>query len=357
MNTRTIAAIARKDIVDAIRNRYLLTALVTPLLVMVLIHFILPGAGNKLNAFTVVVHDAGKSNLISALHKVPQLKIIEAASGDRLIDQVVESKAVAALDIPADFDAQVASDKQPQLVSYLNSQKSSVEQYAFRRILEQQVAALEKRPPAAQLIWKDTANQDVSPAKDLNLDQTLLILLLVMSLAMTGTLVTPLLLVEEKEKRTLDFLLTSPSGLPEIIIGKALTALLYSVLVAGIVLAFEHKQVASWTLTSLTIGVGMVLLISIGLLMGSFFNNTMQVNTWAGLIVFLLLLPTFVSLSMPAAIQPLTRLIPTTYFVEALKLSLTGTASMRLFANLGAVSGYTLVALFAAVWTLGRRQS
>ena len=30
MNARVVAAIARKDIVDAIRNRYLLVALMTP---------------------------------------------------------------------------------------------------------------------------------------------------------------------------------------------------------------------------------------------------------------------------------------------------------------------------------------
>ena len=58
MNSRVVAAIARKDIVDAIRNRYLLIALLTPLLVALLFRVLLPGI-NSVNNLTIVVHDPG----------------------------------------------------------------------------------------------------------------------------------------------------------------------------------------------------------------------------------------------------------------------------------------------------------
>ena len=62
----------------------------------------------------------------------------------------------------------------------------------------------------------------------LGLEQMLLPLLLIMTFGMTGAMVVPLLLVEEKEKRTLDFLLSSPASLKEIVAGKALTGAAYS---------------------------------------------------------------------------------------------------------------------------------
>ena len=101
----------------------------------------------------------------------------------------------------------------------------------------------------------------------------------------------PLLLVEEKEKRTLDFLLTSPASLTEIIAGKALTGVVYSVLFAGILLAVNYKLVGNWPLTLLTILVGILFVVAVGLFMGALFENTMQVNTWAGLALFVLLAP------------------------------------------------------------------
>ena len=66
MNSRVVAAIAQKDIVDAIRNRYLLVALLTPLLVAILFRVLLPGI-NSLNNLTIVVHDPGNSRLVSEL--------------------------------------------------------------------------------------------------------------------------------------------------------------------------------------------------------------------------------------------------------------------------------------------------
>ena len=43
MNLNIVSAITRKDVVDAIRHRYLLTALVTPLFVALLFRVLLPG--------------------------------------------------------------------------------------------------------------------------------------------------------------------------------------------------------------------------------------------------------------------------------------------------------------------------
>ena len=56
-------------------------------------------------------------------------------------------------------------------------------------------------------------------------------------------MVVPLLLVEEKEKRTLDFLLASPASLKEIVAGKALTGVAYTVLIAGLLL-FVNRQLS-----------------------------------------------------------------------------------------------------------------
>ena len=357
MTSRVVAAIARKDIVDAIRNRYLLTALITPLFVALLFRVLLPGV-NSQKILTIVVHDPGNSALVAQLRSTPQLSVVDAGSADATPGEVQKRKAIGGLVVPTNFDADVAAGKQPELTVYVNNKKISFEQAAFRRLLDQQVLSLVKHPVPARLVWIDVdkeSSQQIRGGLDLN--QMLLPLLLLLAFGMTGALVVPLLLVEEKEKRTLDFLLTSPASLTEIIAGKALTGVVYSLLIAGVLLALNHRLVGNWPLTLLTILLGLLFIVALGLFMGSLFQNTMQVNTWASFVLLLLLAPSFPYPGLPVALETAMRLIPTYYFIEALKLSLAGTASSRIWGHLAVVLVCTLLAFSAATWALRREKN
>lgn len=267
MNLGVVKAITRKDIVDAIRNRYLLTALTTPLFVAVLFRVLLPGI-NPRELLTVVVHDPGNSTLIAEFRKTPQIGVVEAGSADATGSEVEKRKAIGGLVVPLNFDSDVAAGKQPELIIYVNNKKSTFEQAAFRRLLDHQVRSLVKQPEPARLVWIDVDKETSKQTRGgSGLDQMLLPLLLIMTFGMTGAMVVPLLLVEEKEKRTLDFLLASPASLNEIVAGKALTGVVYSVLIAGLLLGINRQLVGNWLLTSLTILLGLVFVVAIGLLM------------------------------------------------------------------------------------------
>ncbi len=357
MNWRVVAAIAQKDLIDAIRNRYLLVALLTPLSAALLIRLMLPGV-SSLNNVTIVVHDPGKSVLVSKLRDVPQIKLIETDSAAMARTQVERIKAIGGLVVPVNFDADVAADKQPELTVFANNKKNNIEKAGFRLLMERQIGALDQRPPPAKLNWVNVYDETDSQARSgVNLSQMLLPLLLLLTFGMTGALVVPLLLVEEKEKRTMDFLLTSPASLTEIVTGKALTGVVYSVLIGGALLAINHQMIGNWPLTMLTIVFGLLLIVSIGLLMGSIFQTTMQVNTWASIALLVLIAPSFPFPNSPALLEGAMRLIPTYYFVEALQLSLAGNTSSRRWAHLAVVLACTFIAFLAATRALRREQN
>jgi ABC-2 type transport system permease protein len=353
MNARVVAAIARKDIVDAVRNRYLLIALLTPLLVAILFRVLLPGDGGTV--LSIVVYDPSSSRLISELRASPRIKLVDVPSAQDASKDLEKTGAVGGVAVPANFDADVAAGKQPELIVYINNRKNPIERATFRQLLEQRVASLLKQPPPARLTWIDVPTEPDAPRSILSLNQIMMPLLLLMAFGMSGALVVPLLLVEEKEKRTLDFLLTSPASLKEIIAAKALTGVVYSLLIAGILLAINYRQVRNWPLTMLTMFLGMFFVVAIGLFIGSLLQNTMQVNTWAGIALFAILTPGFPSLSSSNAFETAMRLIPTYYFVEALKGSLSGAVTPRIWLHLGVVLICTVLALAAATWGLSRR--
>ncbi len=355
MNLRIIAAFAQKDIVDAIRNRYLLTALLTPLFVAILFRILLPGLNNQ-GVMTIVVHDPGSSSWLAELSAIPQMKFVKAGSAEGVAKEVENLKAVGGLALPANFDADVAAGKQPEMVVYLNNKQGLLEQAAFRQLLDRQVLTLVK-PFPARLNWIDVNKDEGAQTSGLSLTQMLLPLLILLGFAMTGALVVPLLLVEEKEKRTLDFLLTSPASLTDIIAGKALTGVIYSILIAGVLLAINYKMIGNWPLTSLTVVSGILFVVAVGLFMGSLFQNTMQVNTWASVVLMILLAPSFPSLRVAGVLEKALYLIPTHYFVEALRLSSAGTASPRIWVNVAILLASTMLAFFAAIWALRRQQN
>lgn len=355
MNPGVVAAITRKDVVDAVRNRYLLTALITPLFVAVLFRVLLPGA-NPRNLLTIVVHDSANSTVVAALRQAQEMSVVDAPSADATASEVQKRKAVGGLVVPANFDADVIAGKQPQLTVYINNGKTVFEQAAFRRLLDQHVKAAVKQPEPVRLVWIDvdkSATEQSGVAG--GLAQMLLPLLLIMTLGMIGAMVVPLLLVEEKEKRTLDFLLASPASLKEIVTGKALTGVVYTVLIAGLLLFVNRQFVGNWLWTSLTILLGLVFVVAIGLFLGSILNNTMQVNTWSSSVLLALLAPSFPSLGLPAVLDTAMRFVPTYYLSEALKLSLSGHGFSRIWGHLTVVLVCTAIAFAASAWALHRR--
>lgn len=355
MNLSVVSAITRKDLVDAIRHRYLLTALVTPLFVALLFRVLLPDVNNN-KILTIVVHDAGGSGLVAELRKTPQIGVIEASSADATASEVKNRNAIGGLVVPAGFDADLAASKQPELTVYVNNQKTVFEQAAFRRLLDQMVRSFAKQPEPARLVWVDVdKGADDQKRGGTSLDQILLPLLLILTFGMTGAFVVPLLIVEEKEKRTLDFLLSSPASLSEIIAGKALTGVAYTLLIAGLLLGINRQFIKNWSLTSLTILLGLLFVVGVGLVIGSLLKNTMQVNTWASLVLILLLAPSFPSIGITAWFDKAMRFIPTYYLSEALKLSMAGTVSSQLWMYLAVLLGCTFIVFFAAAWALHRR--
>src|SRR6185369_1617372 len=191
----------------------------------------------------------------------------------------------------------------------------------FRRLLDQTVRSFAKQPEPVQIVWVDIDKEVSEQApRGTSLDQLLLPLLLILTLGMIGAFVVPLLIVEEKEKRTLDFLLSSPASLNEIIAGKALTGVVYTLLIAGLLLGLNRKFIHNWPLTVLTIVVGLLFVVGVGLVVGSLLKNTMQVNTWASVVLIVLMAPSFPSLGITAWFDRAMRFIPTYYLTEALKL-------------------------------------
>jgi len=357
MNWRIVWAIARKDIVDAIKNGYLLFSLLLPVGISLLFNLTLlqsAGAGTLI----VAVYDPGGSRLTAGLREVPEVKLVEVDSEEALV-AVVKKEAVGGISVPAGFDAAVEAGEQPELPVYLSHRRGGGATSAFQELLRSQVWGLVGHKLPARIVSTDVEMPlGQGSATGLRLDLYLLVMILVMSLAVAGVLVVPTLLVEEKEKHTLQVLLLSPAGPAEVTAGKAITGMVYSLLSAGVLIALNRGWEGAWLLTVLFTFLGTLFAVAIGLLMGSLSRTTMQVNIWATLVMLLMMMPSWVTvMTLPAPFEAAVRLTPTYYLVDALGLALAGDLSWgQLGLDLAVLVGSTLLLLVLIVWILRREE-
>jgi ABC-2 type transport system permease protein len=322
MNRHVVLAIARKDLVDAIKNSYILIAIILPVGLSILFKLIFPAGDLTLS---VSVYDPGDSQLVAQMENQSNVHIIKAVSPDQVRQMTDERETIGGLVIPADFDRGVAAGDQPDLQVYVNDRAGIGEQIAFQSLIQEKVWELVGQEVPARLIVTRLSNPTEENSPGLDPGSAFLVMLLVMALAIVGTFVVPMLLVEEKEKKTLLALQVSPAGASDVVAAKSLVGLFYALLMALIILTLNQGWQGQWPLTLLALVLGALLVVLIGLLMGSLFNTVNEINTWSSVVILALMVPSWTTmLQMPDKVETFLRLLPTYYLGQLVTASTTG---------------------------------
>jgi ABC-2 type transport system permease protein len=350
---RIIWAIAAKDVVDAIKNKVTVSVILGVALLM-LSSQALPLITRLSAVRRVVIYDAGASRLPGQLKRSPEVGLIRASSLQDLKDILVESSGrMLGLMLPADFDRAIDAGQALQLDGYFAHWVSASDAAVEGAFFETQLAAL-----AGQPVRIDLADHAVYPEPD-STGQPLLvsISLVVVIITISGVLV-PYLMVEEKETRTMDALLVSPARISQVVVGKAIAGMVYGLVAAAVVFAFNRALVVHWEWAVLATLCGTLFAVSAGLLLGSVFDNPQNMGPWMGLLFALLLMPVFLIMlkpGLPAFLNTVMPWIPSAALEKLFRISFSGGVSLdQALSNLGILVGSALLLLSAVVWFVRR---
>jgi ABC-2 type transport system permease protein len=119
---------------------------------------------------------------------------------------------------------------------------------------------------------------------------------LMIQLAIMGLSMAPQLIVEEKDSRTLQAIVVSPATLGHFILGKALAVLFYSILTTAIGLIFIGPLIIHWGLVIAALFIGMLTIITPGILLGTLLENKQQIQIWVWVMFIPIILPIFFSI-------------------------------------------------------------
>ena len=367
MHPRMILAIARKDALDIWLDRSKLGALLGPLILGLVWLLISQLAGSGQPApTTLLVYNPGQSSLPQVVSStLTSAQITEATSADE-VSAAFEATSPQSYDvgliIPADFEQQLRAGGQPQVTLYLNGTNLDDQQRSLVQGVVLYYARTIETPRSPLNLVTQAINTNPKPAASPpNLGTIYSIIMLPLSLVV-GLNLLPGLVSEEKEKRTLRWLLVSPASLGDILLGKLLVTLVYQLMISVGVMALLHGFGGNIPLLLLYILLGACLAMALGLLLGVLFRTASAANVVSGMSVFLFIIPAVIVPLTPFiagnVITNLIKALPTYYLADGANNAIqrVGSFSGNLL-DVGVILATTLVVFLLAVQMLRRQAS
>jgi ABC-2 type transport system permease protein len=349
---RIIWAIAAKDMVDAIKNRMTLSVIVG-IGMMMLTGQAFPFLLSLSDISQVVVYDAGDSRLVDELREDDGYRLLAAESKEELDEILLSMNAdVLGLSVPADFDQVLDSGGTAELDGYVVwAARSAASE--LKAEMEGYLAELLGQPVSVRV----EGNLVYPPAEGggrIGMIASVLVLVLVCM----GGFIIPYLIFEEKQTHTMEALLISPASVGQIIAGKALAGLFYCLTAAAVALAFNHAVIVNWGVALLAVVCGAILIIAIGLVVGSVFQTAQEMSVWIAIPVAALLLPAMVvmvDMRLPAWLDALVPWLPTIALAKVFMLSFSDSATVaRALPELAILIGWALPVYALVVWIVRR---
>ncbi|PZR94927.1 MAG: hypothetical protein DLM69_12065 [Candidatus Chloroheliales bacterium] len=370
MNLRVIRAIMAKDLKDVVKNKTTLYGLLTPIFLALL--YLVISTVQKQGPTVITAYNPDNVVISQTLGLRPTDKVdihnVNSPDEVRTAMHAAAPNADYGVVIPAHAIADAQAGKQPQVELYINAAKQKDESARQRTSIyfgNYFIAAANQQPPVKLVsemvnVPKDANSNPMS--KFFSNPNALGSFFGGFTLALTsiiiGMLVLPVLIVEEKEKKTLRFVLTTPARTSEVVIAKAATGFLYSLALAVLVLLINSSSINGLALVALFVVIGSLFGVAMGILIGAFFNNVQAVNTWAGMLMSLMILPgIFVIFGATGIFAILLRIIPSYWLMDGTVGAAMGSLDFNTaLLDLG-LSIVVVVVLLALSMVLLRRRS
>lgn len=264
--------------------------------------------------------------------------------------------------VPVDFESALHSGAHPQVSLYTNG-SSNIDHHE-NALLQAAIInyARQVASPQPPLALSTAMINPPAITRIGNLLDTYYSAVSLMTSFIVGLSLMPGLLIEEKERKTLRMLMVTPASFTDVIAGKLLIALIYQLVLSGIVLAIQSAFTEQVPLTLLYTVLGACFSLMLGLLMGSIFSTAGAAGAAGGLLFLAYVVPSvfigpLASLLGTSPIMQAIKALPTYYIVDGIYSAMQGQASAgNTLLDLSLIAGSIGVLFVITAWLL-RRQS
>jgi ABC-2 type transport system permease protein len=350
-NFNIIWTIASKDIIDALKNRVVVSMIIM-LSIILLVPKMLPYIFEQPKV-VIPIYSTGDSPLIAELKNASNLSV-----------QVLHTEQ--------EFKQALCGAIYPEIGLMLPVGSPQVngagETVKFQGFVcwskRHQVSVI--RPKLEELLTQALARSVsihvegniVYPPSDGVLSLTLVNLNSVIMILMIGIFMVPSLLFEEKETKTMQALLVSPASIGQVVVGKALAGSFYILVTAAMICIISWMDVIHWNVVVLFVIGGGFFSVALGLVLGTFFEKQQDMVGWMTALLLLLVglvLVKMLGVELPALMRSILPWAPSVALAEICRAIFTEPASIvRVWINLGIIIVVSLPIYVLIIWKVQR---
>lgn len=346
-----IWTIASKDIVDALKNKVVISMIIM-LSIMLLLPKMLPYIFDQpLSA--LAIYDESDSQRLTESLRSADISVKKVRSVEELGPILCGAMfPEIGLQIPVDFDQHLIAGEPIEIRGYACwSRRHQVSEVKPK--LEDMLSQSLGLPVAIHI-----DGNIVYPPSDGVLLVSLATVNSVLLILMMGIFLVPSLLFEEKETKTMQALLVSPASIGQVVVGKALAGAFYILVAAVMIFAISWVEVIHWDMVALFVIGGGFFSVAVGLMMGSIFEKAQDMVGWMiALLVILVgaVLVKALGVELPILVQDIVTWIPSVALAEVCHAAFSEIVpSARIWTNLGAVLAVSLLLYALVIWKIRR---
>ena len=351
-----ILAIAGKDIGDSIRNKMVLSLLLGILTVIFSGHAMLL-LGRIGSVPKAVVYDPSNATIVRRMTRSSAFRLFRAASLEDMEKEIsdVPQEVRLGLVLPVDFAEKVDQGAPVTIDGYAVFWADEEETKQLADTFSDHFSQASGVPVSI-----DLHGSVIYPPAETAGFLFMVAATFVIMLFTTGGVLSPMLIMDERENKTLDALLVSPVNYGQVIAGKALVGLFYSSLGALVFFLIDGRLIIHPWVFLIAFLAGAMFCISLGLLFGTLFERADTLGIWMSVVFIVLIIPAMLSQRIstfaPDWIAKFISWMPTTGIYELTRLSMVGPVSTGDVVKYTAmITGVVIMLLAASVWQIRKR--
>jgi len=254
--------------------------------------------------------DEGSSAVTAAALELEGVDTVIVSDIEALREDVELHDLDAGLVLPADFDASLQAGGQPDLEFYVAGASLASNRVILGITTIDLVRGVSGSEPPVAVVVTPVGDGDYVPIGDRLLPTMVFYAVMIAALFLPAAS-----LVDEREKRTLDAVLVTPTRMSDVLVGKGAFAVLLAVIMGLATLALNNAFAGQFAAMALILLIGSVMMSLVGMALGLWARDitTMYTAIKAGGI--LIFLPVIFVL-FPGLPQWIPKLIPTYYFLQ-----------------------------------------
>lgn len=346
-------AITQKDIVDGIKNKNIISLLITAIFLLVFYRY-LPSISDSIEDPRLIVYDRGQSQWVDRWDDLPSFVLRTSDSVEDLKFHLADLDWIAlGLVLPSDLDTQLDINQQVSLTGYAAHWTDPEELADLTAFYEEQLSQA-----TGEDIQISVADEYAYPNPNSKGPGFLASIAVAIVSSMAGLMILVHLMIEERQGKTLDLLMVSPASYTHIAIAKLLAGVFFGLILTIVALAANAYLVTHWVPAILTVVMATIFNTALGLLLGSYISTKQQLTIWGMVAINILLVPAFLEIMddlFPPVLISVLQWHPGVAITHAMRLSYTETFDLGLYLpRIGLLIGFTILVLGLTVLKLRR---